>query len=80
MEKAALATGGVVDPPTVAAVFDPAGEKVLFHEELWPRFIYAAIAVFLLDLFVRRVRIFDRKFVARGGPRSRPAGRLGVAR
>ncbi len=71
LEKAALVTGGVVDPPTVAAVFDPQGEKVTFHEELWPRFIYAAIAVFLLDLLVRRVRIFDRKFVPRGGPRSR---------
>src|SRR5262245_51211893 len=71
LEKAAVATGGAVDPPTIAAIFDPAGEKVTFHEELWPRFIFAAIAVFLLDLLVRRVRIFDRKFVPRGGPRSR---------
>jgi uncharacterized membrane protein len=70
LEKAALVTGGTVDPPTVAAVFDPQGEKVTFHEELWPRFIYAAIAVFLLDLLVRRVRLFDRKFVPR--PAARP--------
>ena len=34
---------------------------------------FAAIAVFLLDLLVRRVRIFDRKFVPKGGPRSRRA-------
>jgi uncharacterized membrane protein len=80
MEKGAAATGGTLDPPTVAAVFDPAGEKVSFHEELWPRFIYAAMAVFLLDLLVRRVRLFDRKFVPRGGPRSRPGGRLGAVR
>jgi uncharacterized membrane protein len=79
MEKAAHATGGAVDPPTVAAVFDPAGEKVTNREELWPRFIYAAIAVFLLDLLVRRVRIFDRKFVPRGGPKSR-GPKLGLAR
>jgi Ca-activated chloride channel family protein len=74
MEKAAAATGGAMDPPSVAAVFDPAGEKVTYHEELWPRFIYAAIAVFLLDLLVRRVRLFDRKFVpkrGRPGPPSR---------
>jgi hypothetical protein len=51
----------------VAAIFDPAGEKVTFHEELWQQFIYAAMVVFLLDLFVRRVRLFDRKFVARRG-------------
>ncbi|WP_437630915.1 VWA domain-containing protein [Sorangium sp. So ce854] len=67
LEKAAVSTGGGVDPNGVAAIFDPAGEKVTFHEELWPRFIYAAMAVFLLDLFVRRVRLFDRKFVARRG-------------
>jgi Ca-activated chloride channel homolog len=80
MERAAVATGGALDPKTVAAVFDPAGEKVTFHEELWPRFIYAAIAAFLLDLLVRRVRIFDRKFVPRGGPKSRSGSRLGVVR
>jgi Ca-activated chloride channel family protein len=76
LERAAVATGGQVDPKTVAAVFDPAGEKVTFHEELWPKFIYAAMVVFLLDLLVRRVRLFDRKFVPRGGPRSRtpPSG------
>jgi hypothetical protein len=77
MEKAAVATGGVMDPPTVAAVFDPAGEKVTFHEELWPWFIYAAIAVFLLDLFVRRVRLFDRKFVPKRG-RPGPPGKGAV--
>jgi Ca-activated chloride channel family protein len=71
LEKAASVTGGGVDPPSVLAVFDPAGEKVTFHEELWQKFIYAAMAVFLLDLLVRRVRFFDRKFVPRGGPRSR---------
>jgi hypothetical protein len=69
LDRVAVATGGRTDPPDVAAIFDPAGEKVTFHEELWQRFIYAAIAVFLLDLLVRRVRLFDRKFVARSGRR-----------
>lgn len=64
LEGAALATGGAIDPEAPAAVFDPQGEKVTDHEDLWSRFIYAAIVVFLLDLFLRRVRIFDRKFVA----------------
>ncbi len=65
LERAAVATDGAMNPPTVADVFNPRGEKVTYHEELWSRFIYAAIVVFLLDLFVRRVRLFDRKFVAR---------------
>jgi hypothetical protein len=71
LERASLATGGAIDPKDVAAVFDPAGEKVTYHEELWPRFIYAAIVVFLLDLLVRRVRLFDRKFVAGRRARAR---------
>jgi hypothetical protein len=80
LDKGAKATGGNTDPASVAAIFDPQGEKVTFHEELWQRFVLAAIGIFLLDLFVRRVRLFDRKFVAKkhksgpGGPMSRSGG------
>ena len=58
--RLADATGGRVDP-TPPQVFDPQGEKIEYHEALWPRVVMAAIIVFLLDLFLRRVRIFDRK-------------------
>jgi Ca-activated chloride channel homolog len=63
LERAAIAARGKMDPEGPGAVFDPAGEEVEYHEQLWSRFIFAAIAVFLLDLLVRRVRIFDRKFI-----------------
>ncbi|MCK6532019.1 MAG: VWA domain-containing protein [Polyangiaceae bacterium] len=62
LSRAALAGGGKVDPEA-KEVFDPAGEKIVYFEQLWSRFIMAAIAMFLLDLLVRRIRIFDRKFV-----------------
>jgi uncharacterized membrane protein len=64
----AAATGGTVDP-TPGAVFDPAGEVVRTHEDLWARFVIAAIVLFLADLFVRRVRLVDRKRTARPAPR-----------
>jgi Ca-activated chloride channel homolog len=64
LTKAAEATGGAVDPAP-AAVFDPAGEVIRYHQDLWPRFVVAAIAIFLLDLLMRRVRIFDRKRTAK---------------
>jgi Mg-chelatase subunit ChlD len=64
LEHAAEATGGGLNPAP-AAVFDPAGEVIRYHEDLWPRFVGVAIALFLLDLLVRRVRIFDRKKTAR---------------
>ncbi len=64
LEQAAASTGGRLDPAP-AAVFDPAGEVIRYHQDLWPRFVGAAIALFLLDLLVRRVRLFDRKKTAR---------------
>jgi len=62
LTRAALAGGGSVDPaPT--KVFDPAGQKIVSYRPLWNRFVLAAIVLFLLDLLVRRVRLFDRKFL-----------------
>ncbi|HEY2509601.1 MAG TPA: VWA domain-containing protein [Polyangiaceae bacterium] len=71
LERAALATGGGLSPDPKLP-FDPAGESIRYHEDLWPRFVGAAIALFVLDLLVRRVRMFDRKRTARsqGGARS----------
>jgi Ca-activated chloride channel family protein len=62
LERAALATGGLFNPPDRAIAFDPGEEKISYHEELWGRFVMAALLLFLLDLLLRRVRIFDRKF------------------
>jgi hypothetical protein len=64
LSRAALVTGGRMDP-TAKDVFDPAGENIRYHQDLWSRFIGAAVAVYLLDLLIRRVRIFDRKKTAR---------------
>ena len=64
LRRAAEVTGGALSPEA-KAVFDPAGETIRYHQDLWPRFIMAAMAVYLLDLLVRRVRFFDRKVTAR---------------
>ncbi|AKV01625.1 hypothetical protein AKJ09_08288 [Labilithrix luteola] len=64
LSRAALVTGGRMDPDA-KTVFDPAGETIRYHQDLWSRFIGAALAVYLLDLLVRRVRIFDRKKTAK---------------
>ncbi len=62
LARAALAGGCSVDPAP-AKVFDPAGQKIVSYRPLWNRFVLAAIVMFLLDLLVRRVRLFDRKFL-----------------
>jgi hypothetical protein len=62
LARAAVATGGRSEPEDWAVVFDPGGQEITYHEELWPRAIMAAVALFLLDLLLRRVRLFDRGF------------------
>jgi uncharacterized membrane protein/uncharacterized protein YegL len=64
LAQAADVTGGKMDPDR-KLFFDAAGETITYHEDLWSRFIGAAIVVYLLDLLVRRLRIFDRKRTAR---------------
>lgn len=67
LRRLAEAGGGRVDPPA-ALVFDPAGESIERHAPRQNRFILAALFVFLLDLLVRRVRLFDRRFQSRMSP------------
>jgi hypothetical protein len=73
LRRVAEATGGRIDPDAKLP-WDPAGESVTYHEDMWPRFVSAAIALFLVDLLLRRVRLFDRKKTARAPvPRWRAA-------
>jgi hypothetical protein len=51
-----------VRDPEPAAAFDPAGASVTFHQDLWPRFVGAAIVLLVLDLLVRRGAPFRSKF------------------
>jgi Ca-activated chloride channel homolog len=56
LSKAAELTGGKPDADA-AASFDPKDESVKRFEPLWPYFILAALALFILDVFLRRVRL-----------------------
>ncbi len=64
LTRAASVTSGQMDPAP-QAIFDAAGQQIKHHEDLWPRAILASILLFLADLFLRRVRLFDRKFLPR---------------
>lgn len=61
LELVARAAGGA-RVATPAQVYEAQGESVRHEKELWPRAVLVALALFLLDLLVRRVRLFDRDF------------------
>jgi Ca-activated chloride channel family protein len=61
LERLARATGGRIDP-TPPQLFDPHGEKITEVQPLWRYPVMVAVGVLLLDLLLRRVRIFDRGF------------------
>ncbi len=63
--RAAALTGGTVDP-TPEALWDPNGEEIEYRRELWPYALFAALALFFVDLLFRRVRVMSRKPVAWG--------------
>jgi Ca-activated chloride channel homolog len=48
---------GQTDPP-VAELWDAHGEEVKYRRELWPMFVLAALGLLLLDLAMRRVRLW----------------------
>ncbi len=64
LARAAEITGGKLDP-ILKDVFDPSGETITYHQDLWKHFIFLAIAVYVLDLLMRRMRFFDRKKTVR---------------
>ena len=64
LRRAALTGGGRFDPAP-AALFAPAGESIPHYAELYGRFVFAALGLFLLDLLLRRVRLFERRTIAR---------------
>jgi secreted protein with Ig-like and vWFA domain len=50
-------TGGTFGPAP-AALFQPGDEKVRWHRELWPWALWAAAALLLVDVALRRVRLW----------------------
>ncbi len=76
LARAALIGGGLVNP-AATQLFLPGSEQIAFHEEIWQSFVFLALACFLIDLLLRRVRLFDRKSLP---VRASPALSLKTAR
>lgn len=56
LKTAAQITGGKMDPEA-AEVFDPAGAVVQTYAPLWHYFVWVALGLLLIDVFLRRLRL-----------------------
>ena len=54
--------GGGLREPTDEQLWSAGEEHVERAEEIWQPLLYTALALFVLDLLLRRVRLFDRSF------------------
>ena len=73
-------TGGKFQP-TAADVFSTGGETVLLRVPLWPYLAIVALLLYLTDLLLRRIRLFEgavKPETVRGVP-SRSGGTLGIS-
>jgi uncharacterized membrane protein len=52
-------TGGVFQPAG-AEIFDPHGETINVHTKLWPFLTVFALLLYVTDVFLRRLRLFEK--------------------
>lgn len=57
LRQAAVVTGGR-EKPSPAALFDPGDERIRHHRDLWPYVLLVVAGIFVVDVYLRRVRIF----------------------
>jgi Mg-chelatase subunit ChlD len=57
--------------PTIQRLYDPEGETVKHKTELWPWFLFLALALFVLDILTRRIRFYGKTSI----PWEKVAGR-----
>jgi uncharacterized membrane protein len=62
LKQAALITGGAAQPKA-ADVYARAGESIQFHKDLWPYVLMVVAMLFVVDVFLRRVRLFGYRAV-----------------
>ena len=55
LQRVSAISGGEYSPKSL---WDPLGEEVPFHRELWPFCLWGAALLLLLDVTLRRVRVF----------------------
>jgi Mg-chelatase subunit ChlD len=62
MKHAAQVSGGT-ELKEPAKIFDPGTESVSYTQDLWPYVLLGVVALFLLDLYAKRVRLFGYRTI-----------------
>jgi uncharacterized protein YegL len=62
LRHAALVSGGL-DQPEPAVVYDPAGQSIQYTGDLWPWVLLFVACAFLLDVYLKRIRLFGYRTI-----------------
>ncbi len=62
LQQAAIITGGATRPKA-SEIFARAGESIKYHRDLWPYVLMVVAMLFVIDVFLRRVRLFGYRSV-----------------
>ncbi|MBN1947506.1 MAG: VWA domain-containing protein [Bradymonadales bacterium] len=57
--QAVALSGGHINP-SARALFDPEGETIPMEQEVWPYFLFAALGLLVIDILLRRIRLYGR--------------------
>jgi hypothetical protein len=62
LRHTAMVTGGAnqADP---ARVYDPAGQSISYTKDLWPWVLLAVACFMILDVYLKRVRVFGYRTI-----------------
>jgi uncharacterized protein YegL len=62
LQHAAMVTGGK-DDVAPDAVWDPQQENIPYTQDLWPWVLLAAVGLFVLDVYLKRLRLFGYRTI-----------------
>jgi Ca-activated chloride channel homolog len=63
LRQAGVITGGLEQPKPAQIYATAPGEAIKYHKDLWPYVLVAVALAFLLDVYLRRVRLFGYRAI-----------------
>jgi hypothetical protein len=63
LRQAGVITGGLASPKPAEVFATTKGELIKYHKDLWPYVLVGVCLAFLIDVYLRRVRLFGYRAI-----------------